>query len=180
MSKSDNQAQSDKASHLPVFTNPGHRAASAFEVAWKAGEFAYGMVIPREWVEDAMGMSPDGILTPADTAIFRGQWMRAMSDMSRILLYNLKIHLVPHNNPPGYYILPPEDQTSYAVGEFVRGYMRVARRSWEVAENTNFDALTAEQKREASDHRATLRRLQSSVGKILEDAVPASQIKSQD
>lgn len=157
-------------------TDPGLRAAQEFRRAWAANEFTYGSTVPKEWIETAMGLSDDGITTPGDTAIFRGQWMRAMGTFRAVLLNDLKVLVVNGSDPGGYYLVRPEEQTGYAVQEFVHAVNRASRKSSEIADNTNLDVMSAEQKREAADQRALLRRMQNAVGGIVNDAsVPAIQ-----
>lgn len=146
---------------------PGIKAAKAFEKAWGNKKFNYGDTIPRGWLEEEMGLGADGIATPSETALFRGHWMLAVGQFKSYLLHRLKIMVVSRNNPAGYYIVPPEDQTGLAVESFVRDVAKASRRSSEIAENTNLEALTAEQKRQASDDRALLRRLQQMTSSAL-------------
>jgi len=150
--------------------DPGLRAAQEFRKAWAAGEFTYGATVPREWIENAMGLSDDGITTPDDTAVFRGQWMRAMGTFRSVLLTDLKVLVVNGSDPGGYYLVKPEEQTAFAVQEFVHHVNRASRRSTEIADNTNIEVLTSQQKKEAADQRALLRRMQNAVGGIVNDA----------
>lgn len=148
-------------------------AARRFREAWEAGEWDYGQVIPRAWIEQAMGLSGDGIITPEETAIFRGQWMHAMAKFRSALLHDLKVLITTSSDPGGYYIVRPEEQTAYAVHEFSREINRASKRSSEIADNTNIDRMTAEQRREAADHRAVLRRMQTAIGGVLIQATAA-------
>lgn len=156
-------------SDLTKVQDPGLKAAQAFRSAWEANEFRYGSTLPKDWLETAMGMSDDGISTPTEIAQFRGQWMRAMGTFRSFLLNEMKVLVVSGPDPAGYYLVRPEDQTAFAVQEFVTQVNRASKRSSEIADNTNLEVLSAEQKREAADQRALLRRMQSSVGAIVND-----------
>ena len=99
-------------------SDPGLKAARAFRKSWDNKEFSYGMTIPKEWVETAMGMSDDDISTAEDRMTYRGQWMRAMSVFRSYLLNEMKILVVNGSDPAGYYLVRPEEQTEYAVHGF--------------------------------------------------------------
>jgi hypothetical protein len=145
----------------PDTLNSGVKAAMLFEKAFKAKEFGYGDTVPREWLEEAMGWSVDGITTPSEQLALKGRWMSHVTSFKEHLLNRCKICLISIEHPPGYYILPPSKQTAWALSQYIKELGRASRRASEIADNTNIDALTAEEKRQAADDKALLRRLQT-------------------
>lgn len=161
---------------VKLTSDPGLHAVQEFRKAWEAGEFGYGSTIPKDWLETAMGLSDDGIVTPSDTAAFRGQWMRAVGTFRAVLLNDMKVLMVNGAEPGGYYLVRPEEQTAFAVQEFVHAVNRASRKSSEIADNTNLDVMSAEQRREVADQRALLRRMQNAVGGIVNHDAPVQAI----
>lgn len=154
-----------------VRQSPGLAAYHKFRRAW-GKEFDYGQVIPKDWMETAMGLSGDDISTAAETSFFRGQWMRAMGVFRECLLNEMKILIISHSETGGYYIVRPEEQTDYAIRSFAGDVSKAIRKSSEIADNTNVDKLTSEQKREAADQKALLRRMQAAVTTSMGHLVP--------
>lgn len=132
--------------------------------AWKQaaqellGEFAYGDLVPIDWLEEKFGMPGlrDSQRLTADQFKERQfEWLANIESFKDFLLKEHQVCLQSVRGK-GYRWVPPHEQTDFAVREFERDARRVFRQTGNKLRNLRHTELTDEQRRANMDATAKL------------------------
>lgn len=132
-------------------------------------EFAYGDLVPLEWLENRFGMpglSETGRLTAEQFKERQFEWLANVEAFKDCLLKEHQVCLQSVRGR-GYRWVPPSEQTGFAVREFERDARRVFRQTGNKLRNLRHTELTDDQRRANMDATAKLSALAGMTRKAL-------------
>jgi len=132
------------------FNDPVLNAFSAFESAG----FTYGSMIRKEWFYQNFNL-PITVRTPQEAEDVKMLYARHLGALRTKLLVERKMALRTKDGV-GQEVVLPEEQTDWAVRDFVSDVCRLTEKVRDRLHHVNFTALTDEQKRENADAVAKL------------------------
>lgn len=117
--------------------------------------YSYGDVIPMAWLHENFDCHPPETGSMRDFQKYHLQFFSLFEQFRAELLENHSMALV-NVRGEGYRILPPKDQTSYALERLKNRMMAEGRKTKNILVNIRHDLLTNDQRKENSDALAKL------------------------